>query len=258
MLYWIQINTLYVCLQYCWTKSVVFNDLPHVIQGCEMVKSPQILILLLKRFDFDFHTMSHFKSDCCVEVPCALQREARGRNFEWYFLCLLLKSFHVADCVLHCRRRRTNCTGWWITWAVYTVDITHPSCPMRTKPGMSSMTLTSKRWELIEHISMAHIQNTEKINIKEIFVECSFCFCWILQVRDQPFAKTRTYKYVQLFPLYQLWHGWKNNPTTVAVPELLIISYSLHQQMEFAQISHNCRSSIYPFLEHFKDFNPIS
>ncbi|XP_030287804.1 probable ubiquitin carboxyl-terminal hydrolase creB isoform X2 [Sparus aurata] len=39
----------------------------------EMVKAPQILILLLKRFDFDYNTRLHFKSDCCVEVPYELQ-----------------------------------------------------------------------------------------------------------------------------------------------------------------------------------------
>ncbi|KAM8747845.1 uncharacterized protein AB9X84_015729 [Acanthopagrus schlegelii] len=44
---------------------------------CEMVEAPQILILLLKRFDFDYITRSHFKSDCCVEVPCELQLETK-------------------------------------------------------------------------------------------------------------------------------------------------------------------------------------
>ena len=44
-----------------------------------MVKAPQILILLLKRFDFDYSTRSHVKSDCCVEVPCELQLKARKR-----------------------------------------------------------------------------------------------------------------------------------------------------------------------------------
>ncbi|XP_042078164.1 ubiquitin carboxyl-terminal hydrolase 47-like [Haplochromis burtoni] len=41
--------------------------------GCEMVKFPRILILLLKRFDFDYNTMSDFKSDCCVAVPSELK-----------------------------------------------------------------------------------------------------------------------------------------------------------------------------------------
>ncbi|KAM8746511.1 ubiquitin carboxyl-terminal hydrolase 47-like [Acanthopagrus schlegelii] len=45
--------------------------------GCEITKFPQILILLLKRFAIDYNTMSHFKSDCCVEVPRELQLEAR-------------------------------------------------------------------------------------------------------------------------------------------------------------------------------------
>ncbi|XP_036943954.1 ubiquitin carboxyl-terminal hydrolase 17-like protein A isoform X2 [Acanthopagrus latus] len=40
---------------------------------CEMVEAPQILILLLKRFDLDRNTRSHFKSHCCVKVPGELQ-----------------------------------------------------------------------------------------------------------------------------------------------------------------------------------------
>ncbi|XP_045898818.1 ubiquitin carboxyl-terminal hydrolase 47-like, partial [Micropterus dolomieu] len=50
--------------------------------GCEMVKSPQILILLLKRFDFDYNTMSHVKSDCCVAVPCELQ--IKNKTYKLY------------------------------------------------------------------------------------------------------------------------------------------------------------------------------
>ncbi|XP_073331734.1 uncharacterized protein [Pagrus major] len=50
--------------------------------GCEMVKAPQILILLVKRFDFDYNTRSHFKSDCCVEVPCELQ--SKNKTYKLY------------------------------------------------------------------------------------------------------------------------------------------------------------------------------
>ncbi|XP_030287796.1 uncharacterized protein YFR016C-like isoform X4 [Sparus aurata] len=49
------------------------NDQTDATSGCEMEDPPQILILLLKRFDFDYNTMSHFKSDCCVDVPYELQ-----------------------------------------------------------------------------------------------------------------------------------------------------------------------------------------
>ncbi|XP_054457993.1 uncharacterized protein LOC129093896 isoform X2 [Anoplopoma fimbria] len=41
--------------------------------GCEMEVFPQILTLLLKRFDFDYNTMKHFKSNRCVDVPRELQ-----------------------------------------------------------------------------------------------------------------------------------------------------------------------------------------
>ncbi|XP_049922542.1 ubiquitin carboxyl-terminal hydrolase 47-like [Epinephelus moara] len=43
--------------------------------GCEMVTYPQILTLLLKRFDFDYSTMSDVKSNCRVDVPRTLQRK---------------------------------------------------------------------------------------------------------------------------------------------------------------------------------------
>ncbi|XP_029943772.1 uncharacterized protein LOC115385837 isoform X3 [Salarias fasciatus] len=41
--------------------------------GYEMVDSPQIMTLLLKRFYFDFNTKSDMKSNCCVEVPFKIQ-----------------------------------------------------------------------------------------------------------------------------------------------------------------------------------------
>ncbi|KAL3046298.1 hypothetical protein OYC64_004330 [Pagothenia borchgrevinki] len=42
---------------------------------CDMDTFPQILVLLLKRFEFDFNTMSDIKSDCCVDVPYTLQKK---------------------------------------------------------------------------------------------------------------------------------------------------------------------------------------
>ncbi|KAI3376349.1 hypothetical protein L3Q82_016833 [Scortum barcoo] len=53
------------------------NNKTEATSRCEMVKSPQILTLLLKRFDFNYYTMSHFKSNCCVDVPLTLQIKAR-------------------------------------------------------------------------------------------------------------------------------------------------------------------------------------
>lgn len=183
----------------CMLVYIVFNSVSCVIQGCEMVKSPQILTLLLKRFDFDYNTMSHFKSQCCVDVPLTLQIKARESIYVWFLsescsFWLLLKSFHVPDCVLRCRRRSTNCTGWWITWGIYTVDITQPPCPMRTKPGMSVMILRSTRWGrsyFIYSMRMIHIRKipTETLN-------GNFLTLFLVQVKEQPFAKTGTYKYV--------------------------------------------------------------
>ncbi|XP_065807060.1 uncharacterized protein [Labrus bergylta] len=49
---------------------------------CEMLEFPRILVLLLKRFDFDNNTMSHFKSDRMVVMPHTLQRQNK-----MYTLC---------------------------------------------------------------------------------------------------------------------------------------------------------------------------
>ena len=48
-----------------------------------MVEAPQILTLLLKRFDFDYSSMSHVKSDCCVNVSSELQLKARNILFPY-------------------------------------------------------------------------------------------------------------------------------------------------------------------------------
>ena len=71
--------------KYSVLKDRVFDDVSCVIQRCEKVKAPQILILLLKRFGFDHNTKSRFKSDCCVEVPCDLKLEARKSYFYLWF-----------------------------------------------------------------------------------------------------------------------------------------------------------------------------
>ncbi|XP_027143692.1 ubiquitin carboxyl-terminal hydrolase 47-like [Larimichthys crocea] len=58
------------------------NEKTDATSGCEMEKSPQILVLLLKRFDFDYNTMSDVKSDCWVEVPRALQ--IKNKKYKLY------------------------------------------------------------------------------------------------------------------------------------------------------------------------------
>ncbi|XP_035798652.2 ubiquitin carboxyl-terminal hydrolase 47-like isoform X1 [Amphiprion ocellaris] len=50
--------------------------------GCEMVESPHILILLLKRFVFDYNIMSDVKSDCSVDVPQEI--ETQGKKYKLY------------------------------------------------------------------------------------------------------------------------------------------------------------------------------
>ncbi|XP_071397108.1 uncharacterized protein [Centroberyx affinis] len=44
--------------------------------GCDMEKYPQILTLLLKRFDFDYYSMSNVKLESLVAVPYTLQRQS--------------------------------------------------------------------------------------------------------------------------------------------------------------------------------------
>ena len=47
------------------------------------MEAPQILTLLLKRFDFDYNTMSDVKSDCCVDVSSELQLKVRKMLFHY-------------------------------------------------------------------------------------------------------------------------------------------------------------------------------
>uniref|UniRef100_A0A8P4GHK4 Ubiquitin carboxyl-terminal hydrolase n=1 Tax=Dicentrarchus labrax TaxID=13489 RepID=A0A8P4GHK4_DICLA len=51
------------------------NNKTEATKECEMEKYPPILTLLLKRFDFDYRRMSHYKSDCSVDVPLELKRK---------------------------------------------------------------------------------------------------------------------------------------------------------------------------------------
>ena len=76
--HWSPITVLYVSVR---LKDSVRDDVSCVVQRCEMVEAPQILILLLKRFDLDRNTRSHFKSHCCVKVPGELQLKVRKSLF---------------------------------------------------------------------------------------------------------------------------------------------------------------------------------
>ncbi|XP_065806173.1 ubiquitin carboxyl-terminal hydrolase 47-like isoform X1 [Labrus bergylta] len=73
------------------TKSFIGDNLVYCEQcgkkteatrECEIMEFPRILVLLLKRFDFDNNTMSHFKSDRTVVMPHTLQRQNK-----MYTLC---------------------------------------------------------------------------------------------------------------------------------------------------------------------------
>ncbi|XP_055794293.1 ubiquitin carboxyl-terminal hydrolase 47-like isoform X2 [Salvelinus fontinalis] len=52
------------------------------ILACEMECPPEILTLLLKRFQFDYHRMSYVKIESCVEVPHTLQ--TKDCDYELY------------------------------------------------------------------------------------------------------------------------------------------------------------------------------
>lgn len=45
-----------------------------------MVVYPPVLVLLLKRFDFDLSTMSHVKSNRAADVPRTLRRKVIYKN----------------------------------------------------------------------------------------------------------------------------------------------------------------------------------
>ncbi|CAB1345339.1 unnamed protein product, partial [Coregonus sp. 'balchen'] len=48
----------------------------------KMLHHPEILTLQLKRFEFDDHSMSYVKKDCCVDIPHTLQ--TKNCDYELY------------------------------------------------------------------------------------------------------------------------------------------------------------------------------
>ncbi|XP_029616150.1 ubiquitin carboxyl-terminal hydrolase 47-like isoform X1 [Salmo trutta] len=50
--------------------------------ACKMEHPPEILTLLLKRFEFDYRRMSYVKNDCCVDVPHTLR--TKDCDYELY------------------------------------------------------------------------------------------------------------------------------------------------------------------------------
>ncbi|XP_031647804.1 ubiquitin carboxyl-terminal hydrolase 47-like isoform X2 [Oncorhynchus kisutch] len=51
------------------------NEEVEATTACKMVHHPEILTLLLKRFEFDYHGMTYVKVNCSVDVPHKLQTE---------------------------------------------------------------------------------------------------------------------------------------------------------------------------------------
>ncbi|XP_021433575.2 ubiquitin carboxyl-terminal hydrolase 47 isoform X2 [Oncorhynchus mykiss] len=58
------------------------NEKSYSTIACKMEHHPKILTLLLKRFEFDYHSMSYTKNDCCVEVPHTLR--TKNCDYELY------------------------------------------------------------------------------------------------------------------------------------------------------------------------------
>lgn len=42
-------------------------------QDCVMKAHPDVLLLLLKRFEFDYSFMTYVKNNCTVDIPLSLQ-----------------------------------------------------------------------------------------------------------------------------------------------------------------------------------------
>lgn len=53
----------------CWDPAI----LPFFTQTCVMKHHPEVLMLLLKRFEFDYHWMTNVKINCPVDIACTLQ-----------------------------------------------------------------------------------------------------------------------------------------------------------------------------------------
>lgn len=57
-----------------WAESTLGPYYPAFFtQTCVMKHHPEVLMLLLKRFEFDYHWMTNVKINCPVDIACTLQ-----------------------------------------------------------------------------------------------------------------------------------------------------------------------------------------
>ncbi|XP_028285285.1 ubiquitin carboxyl-terminal hydrolase 47-like [Parambassis ranga] len=122
--------------------------------GCTMETSPPILTLLLKRFDFDYTTMSHVKSDCCVEVPPTINTPQK--KYELYAMVNHMGSIsggHYTATVLSREDR-----AW------YECDDAHV-----TKAEEQPFTKTSTHRSRTAYLLMYRASESDRDNLKDTF-----------------------------------------------------------------------------------------
>ncbi len=67
--------TIIICIKSSWCYKGIITCLGPVffIQKCVIKRHPEVLMLLLKRFEFDYRYMTYVKINRTVDVPCTLQ-----------------------------------------------------------------------------------------------------------------------------------------------------------------------------------------
>lgn len=99
------------------------RDLCFSIQECVMKHHPEVLMLLLKRFDFDYKYMTYVKDNQSVNVRSTLQIPQ---------VCLIVLSLHTLFSYvilkpffpMAIRTRAMNCMHLWSMLEIFGMDIT--------------------------------------------------------------------------------------------------------------------------------------
>lgn len=82
--------------KYCGLLScAAAADSVRLLQTCEMVRHPQVLMLLLKRFELDYTTRSYSKCDRSVAVPLVLQAQVSLNSLLVSFSSTFNQTLHL-------------------------------------------------------------------------------------------------------------------------------------------------------------------
>lgn len=84
-------------------------------QGCVMKRYPEVLMLLLKRFMFDYNSWTNVKNNCHVDIPCTLQIPNVSKKY-WYDLYLF--QIFILKYLFHLRVSIIGFMNFMLLWTI--------------------------------------------------------------------------------------------------------------------------------------------